>query len=74
MTNKYKVLEIEEMDFGCEGLPEGEEYCAEVTLLNERDSSTIRLKYADAELYRKNINIGDSVYLKNGQLIKSEQL
>ncbi|MGN0537004.1 MAG: hypothetical protein ACI4M3_03375 [Acutalibacteraceae bacterium] len=70
MADKYKVLDIEEMDFGCEGLPEGEEYCAEVTLKNETNNSTIKIKYADAELYRQNINSGDSVYFENGKLAK----
>ncbi len=70
MTNKYKVLEIEEPDFGCEGLSDGQEYCADVTLLNESDNSTVKLKYADAALYRKNINVGDRVCFENGQLIK----
>lgn len=70
MTETYTVIEIEEMDFGCEGLPEGEEYCAIVTLLSTMDNSTTKIKYPDAELYRKSIHIGDSVYFENNNIIK----
>ena len=53
----YKVKDIIEPDFGCEGVPEGEEPCCEV-LLENADGTIMTVKTPDAELYRKNIIVG----------------
>ena len=48
---KYIVKDIEEPDFGCEGLLDGE------------NGDIISIDAADAYLYEKDINVGDSVYI-----------
>ena len=67
----YRVIDIIEPDFGCEGLPDGEEICCEVWLEKVGCESSLILKVPDAELYRKNINIGCMVTYENGQLEKT---
>ena len=57
MNNKiYKVIDIEEPDFGCEGLPEG--------------VTDIRLKISDAYLYQEEIDVGTEVIIKEDTIIK----
>ena len=57
---RYKVKDIIEPDFGCEGVPEGEEPCCEVEL-EGTDGEALTVRIADAELYRKEIFVGCSV-------------
>ena len=67
----YKVIDIIEPDFGCEGLPEGQEPCCDVILKNENgDVKTVSIP--DAELYRKDILPGGEVSYKNGVITKIE--
>ena len=56
---KYTVKDIEEPDFGCEGLPDGQVITDKVTLKAE-NGDIIKL---DAYLYEKDINVGDRVYI-----------
>ncbi len=65
----YKVIDIIEPDFGCEGVPEGQEPCCEVVLKNE--SGEIKnVSVPDAELYRKDILPGSVVSFENGIIEK----
>lgn len=68
----YKVTDIIEPDFGCEGLPDGEEYCVDVVLTDTETHKNITLKVPDAELYKKEINIGSFVKYENNKLIKEK--
>lgn len=65
----YKVIEIIEPDFGCEGLPDGEEPMCDVILLSD-SGEKLTVKAADMELYRKAINEGDTVDYTNGIIVK----
>ena len=49
---KYTVKDIEEPDFGCEGLPDGQVITDKVTLKAE-NGDIIKLDVADAYLYEK---------------------
>ena len=64
----YKVKDIIEPDFGCEGLPDGEEICCEVVLEDEQSGGLLTVRVPDAELYRKNITVGSRVNCNDGQL------
>ncbi|MBQ8133078.1 MAG: hypothetical protein IJ192_01495 [Clostridia bacterium] len=65
----YKVIEIIEPDFGCEGLPDGEEPMCEVIL--EADSGKcITVTVPDKELYEKNITEGCYIDYTNSKLSK----
>lgn len=66
----YKVMDIIEPDFGCEGLPDGEEYCVDVVLQNLDKAETITVNIPDAELYKKEINTGSVVKFENNELLK----
>ena len=65
---KYKVINIYEQDFGCEGLPEGKEYSVDVVLSNIETNEEITISAPDAELYEKNINIGSLVSYDNKEI------
>lgn len=67
----YKVINIFEEDYGCEGLPEGEEYSVEVILENIESGERKSIKVPDVELYKKNIDRGSLVYFHNTELRKS---
>lgn len=64
----YKVIDIIEPDFGCEGIPDGEEICCEVVLKSPQAEITVKIP--DSELYRKNINIGATVSYNNDVILK----
>lgn len=66
----YKVIDITEHDFGCEGLPDGEEYYVDVVLENIDTAERITVNVPDAELYRKEINTGSIVKFENKVLFK----
>ncbi len=68
----YRVKNIFEADYGCEERPEG--YAAmDKVILESEDGEEFYREVKDAELYDKDINVGDKVFLdENGQLIKCE--
>lgn len=66
----YKVIDIIEPDFGCEGLPDGEEYCVDVVLKDKNSDRTLTIKVPDAQLYRKEINTGSFVNYENNIITK----
>lgn len=67
----YRVKEIIEPDFGCEGLPDGAEPCCEVLLESTDGGEQMTVKVPDAELYRKNITAGCTVTYGNGVMEKA---
>lgn len=66
----YKVIEIQEPDFGCEGRMDGEMACATVKLLNMETQESTMIKVPDAELYEKDILEGMFVAFENNVLTK----
>lgn len=66
----YKVLDIIEPDFGCEGLPDGQVAMDEVVLLDQ-DNNKITIKQGDMYLYKMDINTGDSVVIEDNKLKKA---
>ncbi len=67
---KYKVIRIEEMDFGCEGMPDDAEPVVTVFLKNNEGNTHI-IKHSDALLYKRNIDEGDIVSIgEDGTLYK----
>ncbi len=66
----YIVKDIMEHDFGCEGLPDGQEYYVDVILTDIDTNKNITVQYSDNELYRKEIVPGDKVTFENGNLKK----
>ena len=58
---EYRVLQIVEPDFGCEGIPEGQKPVDTVYLENTKTGETISVKIPDAILYEKNIEEGTVV-------------
>lgn len=68
----YRVLRIEEQLYGCEELPEGQPVLCDVLLENAAGEHRV-LAYPDAALTAQNINEGDTVFLSNHTLTKSEK-
>ena len=68
----YIVKDIIEPDFGCEGLPEGEEICCEVILEDKENGNKSVIKVPDAELYKKNIDIGSQVRITDGKIFADD--
>ena len=64
----YMVVEIIEPDFGCEGIPDGQEPRCEVVLENENGKVIVTVP--DAELYRKEIYEGVNVEYRNNIIQK----
>lgn len=58
---KYTIIRIDEPDFGCEGMPEGQQRMDKV-LLRDEDGKEIILEIADEELYAKNLVEGDEYW------------
>lgn len=56
---KYKILDIIEWDYGCEGIPDGEEPMCSVVVRDENDEEKT-LKLTDAFLTENGLNVGDS--------------
>lgn len=69
MSNLYKVVDIEEPDFGCEGLPEHMERMDKVTMKNAENKMQT-LNVADKYLYEQSIDVGDMVNYINGSIQK----
>lgn len=66
---KYKVAEIYEMDFGCEGRAEGMEDMVYVRLFSA-EGGNVTVQAADASLYEQDITEGSEVLLTDGKLVK----
>ena len=67
--DKYKVIRIDEPDYGCEGLPEGAVRKDMVTLFS--DTAGERIMWApDDYLYDNNINEGDTVLIDGRHIVK----
>lgn len=60
--DEYTVLRIDEQDYGCEELPEGQPVRCDV-LLEDRAGARHILAVPDALLTRRNIREGDAVRL-----------
>lgn len=66
---RYTVLRIDEdLDFGCEERVEGTPIMAVVTLIDENGNKVV-LRYPDQQLYDKDINENDEVFLSENQEI-----
>lgn len=57
---KYKILEITEEDYGCEGIPEGGELMCSV-LAEDENSERKWLRIPDRVLLEKPIDVGNVV-------------
>lgn len=66
----YTIESIIEPDFGCEGLPEGEERMDTVILRG--DDGRISVKVADALLYELCLDVGSRCISDNGKLMAHE--
>ncbi len=66
---KYKVAEIYEMDFGCEGRSKGMEDMVHVRLCSAAGEN-VTVQAADAGLYEQDISEGSEVLLVDGKLVK----
>lgn len=58
MNELYKIIRIDEPDFGCEGVPEGQPIRDEVTI-ETADGSQFIMKIEDELLYKLSLNEGD---------------
>lgn len=58
---KYTIIRIDEPDFGCEGMPEGQQRMDKV-LLRDEDGKEIIVEIADEELYAKDLVEGDEYW------------
>ncbi len=67
----YTVKRIMEPDYGCEERPDDYIAMDKVILLDE-SSSEIKLEISDSELYEKDINEGDSVFLDHNNQIHKD--
>lgn len=66
----YIIIDMFEKDFGCEGLPEGQEMETEVSLRTV-DGEILEVTIPDAELVSKDINEGDWVHFTSaGEIVK----
>jgi len=70
---KYIVRQIIEPDYGCEERPDN--YIAmDKVILRDDDEQEIIKEIPDAELYEKDINVGDRVYFdRENQIVKEEE-
>ncbi len=67
----FIVKEIIEPDFGCEGLPDGQEPVCTV-VLSAPDGTEKTVEVPDRELYQKNITEGTKVKYTNSIITKME--
>ena len=65
----FIVKEIIEPDFGCEGLPDGQEPMCSV-ILSDGNGSELTVEVPDRELYAKEITEGTIVEYTDGILNK----
>ena len=66
----YTVKDIEEPDFGCEGLMDGQQVIDKVTLIDEK-GNLLYIEAADMYLYDKGIDVGDKVIIQDNLLVKA---
>lgn len=66
----YKVVDIIEPDFGCEGIPDGEVLMDDIVLLSQ-DGEQITLKAEDEMLYKDGIDVGSRVKICHNKIIKA---
>lgn len=59
----YKILKIEEPDFGCEGLLEGQQKMDDVVLVDDTGKEVV-IQILDNELYAKNLSEGDEYWME----------
>lgn len=59
---QYKILKIYEDDYGCEGVPEGQELMCSVQIRDD-DGNERWVKFSDAYLTAHNLHEGDSILL-----------
>lgn len=57
---RYKIIRIEEPDFGCEGRPEGQAVM-DTVFLSDESGEEMQIKMEDSLLYERNLNEGDQV-------------
>lgn len=69
MDNMYTVIKIIENDYGCEGVPDGQEPMVKV-MLRDESGSVLWITESDALLYRLGIDEGDRVYYDGVDLRK----
>lgn len=65
---KYKVVKIQEADYGCEERPAGYVPKVIIRLCDESGHET-EMEVPDADLYAKNIGEGDSVFFDDDNKI-----
>lgn len=58
----YKVIDITEEDYGCEGIPEGSELMCSL-LVKSQSGEEKWLKYPDRYLRENDIDIGNEIEL-----------
>ena len=70
MSEIFKIIRIDEPDFGCEGLPDGQALKDEVTIETQSGTQYI-MHIEDALLYELELNEGDSFAVgENGDISK----
>ena len=67
--DRYKVINIDEPDYGCEGLPEGAVSKAMVMHLSAAPGERI-MWVPDDYLYDNDINEGDTVCIEGRHIVK----
>ncbi|MCI5905724.1 MAG: hypothetical protein MRZ61_11350 [Oscillospiraceae bacterium] len=70
MDNVYTVIKIIENDYGCEGVPDGQEPTVKVRLCDE-SGAVLWITESDALLYRLGIDEGDRVVYDGVNLRKA---
>lgn len=70
MNNMYTVIKIIENDYGCEGVPDGQEPMVKVKLCDE-SGAVLWITESDPLLYRLGIDEGDRVYYDGESLRKA---
>lgn len=68
----YTILEIEEPDFGCEGLPDGAEPMCRVVLQSESGEKRA-VQLADALLYARDWDVGSVIPLEEIEILTKER-
>lgn len=70
--DRYKVIKIDEPDYGCEGLPEGAVRKDMVTLFSAAAGERI-MWVSDDYLYDNDINEGDTVRIDGRNIFKEAE-
>ena len=64
----YKVIDIIDPDYGCEGIPDGEEALCDVVLEDQEDGSRITMKAPDRDMFARFIDRGSIVEIRSGEI------